>query len=437
MLSKKITEYLTKTNSTIFSIYAIVVSFSTYTCMYAFRKPFAVATFEGLSYWGMDYKTLLIISQVIGYTLSKFLGIKVISEMTSNRRIILLIIFIVIAEIALFLFSITPSPYNIFMLFLNGLPLGMIWGIVFSFLEGRKVTELLGAGLSVSFIFASGFVKSVGKMVIDYWGVTEFQMPFITGIIFFIPILFFSYLLSLIPPPTAEDEKLRTERVPMNSKDRKEFFKRFAYGIIVLTVIYMFLTAFRDLRDNYVANIWTDLGYTNTPMIFTATEIPITIIVLVVMGSLILIEENMRALLINHVIILFGIILIGLSTLLYQYDLISPILWIVLGGLGLYLGYVPFNCIIFDRFIATYKTAANAGFLIYIADSFGYLSSVGVLLYKNFSYSEVNWLDFFVDTSYTISFFGALLTIISILYFLNRRKNSVKSNANYIKQYEY
>jgi len=405
--------------------------------MYAFRKPFAVATFEGLGYWGVDYKTLLIISQVIGYTLSKFIGIKIISEMTSQKRVLYLLVLIIMAEVALFLFSITQAPYNIIMLFFNGLPLGMIWGIVFSFLEGRKVTELLGAGLSVSFIFASGFVKSIGRMTIDYLGVSEFQMPYVTGAIFFLPILFFSYLLSLIPPPTEEDEKLRTERVPMDASSRKEFFKKFASGIVILTLIYMFLTAFRDLRDNYIANILNELGFNDTPLIFTATEIPITIIVLMVMGSLILIKDNVKALLINHYMILLGIILIGASTLFYELGIISPIMWIVLGGLGLYLGYVPFNCIIFDRFIATYKTAANAGFLIYIADSFGYLSSVGILLYKNFGYANINWLSFFIDTSYVVSIFGAVLAIISIFYFRGRKSSSSKSQNKLIKQYEY
>ena len=67
---------------------------------------------------------------------------------------------------------------------LNGLPLGMIWGLVFSYLEGRRQTELLGAGLSVSFIFSSGVVKSVGKVLMQDFGVTQMWMPFLTGLIF-------------------------------------------------------------------------------------------------------------------------------------------------------------------------------------------------------------------------------------------------------------
>ena len=40
-----------------------------------------MATFEGQSFWGIKYQTLLIISQGLGYMASKFYGIKFISEL--------------------------------------------------------------------------------------------------------------------------------------------------------------------------------------------------------------------------------------------------------------------------------------------------------------------------------------------------------------------
>ena len=97
-------------------------------------------------------------------------------------------------------------------------------------------------------------------------------------------------------------------------------------------------------------------------------------------------------------------------------------------GLGSYLGYVPFNCILFDRFIATYRTVANAGFLIYIADSFGYLSSIGVLLYKNFGQSDISWYEFFVQFSYYMAGFGLILTLASLIYF-SRQKTEPQPNT--------
>lgn len=421
-MSTALRHWLARQNQLVFSLYAVIAAFSTYACMYAFRKPFTAAAFEGVLYWGLELKTLLIIAQVLGYTMSKFMGIKVVSEMTPNRRAITILMLVGIAEVALLFFWLVPGKLRILFLFLNGLPLGMVWGLVFAYLEGRKNTELLGAGLSVSFIVSSGIVKSVGTWLMLQFGVSEFAMPFWTGLIFMLPLVFFTWLLNHLPPPTPDDEALRVKRVPMNGRERMAFFKEFAVGIIMLTLVYMFLTAFRDLRDNYALEILAAIGFVDNAAIFTQTEFPIAVIVLVVMASIMLIKDNRKALMVNHYIIGGGILLIGLSTFAFQSGWISAYIWMVSVGLGSYLGYVPFNCILFDRFIATYRTVANAGFLIYIADSFGYLSSVGVLLYKNFGHSDISWYDFFVQFCYVMSVFGILLTIASLIYFSKQKK---------------
>src|SRR3954462_8571641 len=80
----KITGWLKSTSSVWFALYATGAAFCLYTCVYAFRKTFSVATFEGLAYAGVSYKVWLVIFQVIGYALSKFIGIKVISEIKAH-----------------------------------------------------------------------------------------------------------------------------------------------------------------------------------------------------------------------------------------------------------------------------------------------------------------------------------------------------------------
>ncbi len=69
-----------------FSLFCTAAALVTYMSMYAFRKPLSAATFEGLTYWGMDYKIIALISQVAGYTCSKFLGIRVVSSMRPSCR---------------------------------------------------------------------------------------------------------------------------------------------------------------------------------------------------------------------------------------------------------------------------------------------------------------------------------------------------------------
>jgi MFS family permease len=413
----KITSWLAGQNRAISTLYISLAAFLTYACMYGLRKPFTVAEFQGLTFWGMDFKALLIISQVIGYALSKFIGIKVISEMRRNYRAVSIVILTGISECSLILFSIVNPPFNLIFLFLNGLPLGMIWGLVFAYLEGRRTTEILGTILSISFIVSSGFVKSIGKIMMTYFHLSDFQMPWITGIIFYIPLIVLVWLLDKTPDPTAEDELFRTKRVPMDKKQRKRIFSEFAAGLIMLTIAYMLLTIYRDLRDNFAVDIWRSLGYANNSMVLTWSELPIAIIVFIVMSSVMLIKNNKQAFIINNYIILSGFLIIGLSTLALKGGIINPPVWMILLGLGTYLGYLPFNCLLFDRLIAAFGSAANAGFFIYLADSFGYLGSVGTLIFKNLSSKELSWFSFMMTTSYGMAIAGAILISFSIIYF--------------------
>jgi len=403
-------------------LFAAIVAFLTYSCMYAFRKPFTSATFEGVTAFGVSYKILLVVAQLIGYTLSKFLGIKLIAEMKNHRRAISIIGLIGMAWLSLLFFGFVPQPYNIVFLFLNGLPLGLIWGLVFSYLEGRKATEFMGAVLTVSFIFSSGLVKSVGKWLVVDIHVSEFWMPFFTGLIFILPIILFVFLLEQIPPPTAEDIALRTERLPMTAQQRKEFVMSFLPGIILLVITYIGLSVIRDFRDSFAADIWKEAGFEKSPAIFTTTEIPTSIIVLAMMSFLILVKDNFKALVINHIMVVTGFGMAILSTFLFSTHVISAVPWMIFNGLGLYMGYVPFNCMMFERMIASFKRPANVGFLMYIADSFGYLGSIGVLFYKEFGQHNISWIRFFSLMIYLVCSTGIVFTIFSQLYF-NRKKH--------------
>ena len=434
MYSQRLRSWLQQANGTTFSIYAIVAAFSTYFCMYAFRKPFSAGIYGDIDpVFGIDYKIVLIITQVIGYTLSKFIGIKVVAEIKPGQRVLGILLLIGCAELALLLFGMVPTPYNFIFLFFNGLPLGMIWGLVFSFLEGRRFTEVLGAGLASSFIVSSGVVKAVGLHTINSWGVSEVWMPFVTGLIFVLPLLFFVWLLGHLPPPTEEDVKLRTERVPMAREDRIRYFKTFAIGLTLLVIVHTLLTAYRDFRDNFAINILSALEYVDSATgevtnygaraeNLALSEIPIAFGVLIALGFLMAIRNNRTAFNVVHLIIFVGIALAGLSTIGFQMGLIDPYVWFILVGLGLYLGYVPFQCILFERMIALFKEKANAGFLIYIADATGYLGSVLVLLYKNFGAADLSWLDFFIQASYVLAIVGCGLMIVSFFYFYRKSR---------------
>lgn len=405
----------------LFTICALIAAFFTYSCMYAFRKPFTAATYDDLFFLGVHYKIWLITSQVAGYTLSKFIGIKLVSEMKHERRAVSILVVIGMAWFSLFLFAVTPKPYNIIWMFFNGLPLGVIWGLVFSYLEGRRMTELLGAGVAVSFIFSSGFVKTVGKFLMLNYDIPIFWMPFITGSIFIIPLVISVCLLNQLPNPNHKDIEQRTIRVPMTKTERKEFLNQFITTIIPFTLTYIFLTILRDIRDNFAAEIWNELGQGNAPAIFTTSEIPIGFGVLFVVSLMVLIKNNLKALNTSIALVIVGMLINIIATSAFQTNLIGGVTWMILVGFGLYLGYITYHAFLFERFIAAFQYVSNIGFIFYIADAFGYLGSVSTFLLKNFFSPELSWTSFFSSLTYSLSSLGILLCIIS--YFVIKEKH--------------
>lgn len=428
-----VSRWLDRAPAPLFTAYVVMAAFSTYFCMYAFRKPFAVGTFEGevaLPLAGaLSLKSLYVIAQVLGYAASKFLGIKVVSEMPAGRRALAIVGLVGASEVALLLFGVVPAPWAAVCLVLNGLPLGMIWGLVFGFVEGRQTSDLMGAGLASSFIVASGFVKTVGKWLMER-GVSETWMPAATGALFFPLLLLFVLMLAQVPPPTAADEAARTKRAPMDATARRRFFRAYAPGLVALVALYVLLTAYRDFRDNFAREIWDALGYADTPTILTTAELPVAFGALVAVGLVMAVRENRKALMVVHGLMFGAAILLGVSTLLFALGLLDPAVWMIAVGLGLYVGYVPFNCVLFDRLIAAVGSVATAGFLIYVADAFGYLGSVALLLYRDLVQPDLSWLDFFLGFSYVTAAICGALYLFSAGYFWQRTQPHVHDGAS-------
>jgi Family of unknown function (DUF5690) len=421
-VNSKLQRSLERANPVLFSTFAGLAGFAAYFSMYAFRKPFSVAIFGSVPGWhfALDYKIALVLAQVLGYAVSKMIGVKFIAEVMPNKRAAAIVVLIFVSWLALLLFAVVPAPWNVCAMFLNGLPLGLIWGLVFGFMEGRRTSEVLGAILCASFIVSSGAVKSVGKLLMDGWHISPFWMPAAVGALFF-PLLGLSvWGLSQLPPPSARDESERVRRAPMDSAARARLLGRYGVGIVLLVLSYVLTTAIRDFRDNFAAEIWTALGFGQTAAVFTASELPVAVLSLTVLGVIIVVRDNVKALLVIHGVVFAGLLLLGLSTLAFRAGLLSPLAWMILNGAGLYMAYVPFNAMLFDRLIAASGTVGTAGFLIYIADASGYLGSCALLMWRNFGLVELNWLQVFTASAYGASIIGMILMGLSAIYFLRK-----------------
>lgn len=422
-MPRKLSEIINRSsfNQTLF---ASVTAFLTYLCFYPFRRAYTAATYEDLVFAGVNFKILIITAQVLGFAVSKGLGIKYVSEMLPEKRSRNLLIMISLSLICYLFFGLISAPYNLFFIFLASLPLGMVYGTILGFLEGRKTTDLLVAVLTASFIMGSGFAKSIGKWVMTSLEVSQFWMPFVACTIMIVPFGICVWLMGQIPPPTEEDKENRTERKPMQRADRKAFIKEFALSMTIFVVSYVVLTTFREFRDNFTPEIWKLLGYGNNSAIFTQTETPIAIIVLLMMASLRWVQNNYKAFVIIQVLMLAGGVLIGVSTLLFQQKILSPVAWLTTLGLGVYMAYAMCNSLYFERMIATFKKSGTVGFLITFADYYAYMGSILVLFYKNFFQKSINYLDFFIILSYCVSIIYVILVIFSMWSLSVKKKNT-------------
>ncbi len=412
-MTKNLSKFIARSEFN-FTLFASITAFFTYMCFYPFRRAYTAATYEDLAFLGINFKILIITAQVLGFAVSKGLGIKYVSEMLPANRSRNLLIMIALSWICYFFFALVPAPFNLLFIFMASLPLGMVYGTILGFLEGRKSTDLLVAVLTASFIMGSGFAKSIGKWVMTSLEVSQFWMPFVACAIMIVPFGFCTWLMGKIPPPNEADIENRTERKPMQKADRQAFIKEFSLSLTIFVISYVLLTTFREFRDNFTPEIWKLLGYGNNSAIFTQTETPIAITVLLMMAAMRWVQNNYKAFIIVQILMLAGGVLIGVSTLLFQQKILSPVTWLTTLGLGVYMAYSMCNSLYFERMIATFKKSGTVGFLITFADYYAYLGSILVLFYKNYFQKSINYLDFFIMLSYCISVIYVILVALSM-----------------------
>lgn len=405
-------------------VWAIIATFGAYFCMYMYRKPFSAATFEDLTFMGMAYKPIALISQVLGYTVSKFVGIKVISELSPGKKVSYYLGMIAVAEFALILFGITPAPFNVVWLFLNGLPLGMVFGLVLSSLEGRMRTEALTACLCASFVIADGVAKSSGLWLIGQ-GVTEQWMPAATGVMYLPGIILFGWMLSRISPPSTADVEARSERTQMDKTARREFFRKFGFGLTLLITTYALVGVLRGVRSDFSREIWEAMGTKVDASLFSRSELIVALSVLLVIGFLVVIRDNAKAFQAGLWLSGSGLGIVILSLLGRQTGLLDPFLFIVVIGFGLYLPYIAIHATVFERLIAYTREKATIGYLMYVADAVSYAALVGVFLLKNFGKADAaQVLPFFLGLSWLVAIAGILMLIPTAKFFSARGRNS-------------
>ena len=399
-------------------ILAMSAAFLVYYCMYAFRKPFGAATWEG-NFFGtpIGIKTSLAVSQIIGYALAKLIGTWICSGVKYDQILSVLLGCILMALASLFALPYV-GEYMFVAMFFNGLALGMIWGFVMRPLEGRRMTEMLIAGLCVSFIIASGDVKSTGKWIMGTDAFVQgFEgnpawMPFLTAMMYFPFLVLGTLVLFNLPRPTESDRELRSERTSMVSADRMNFVRHHLGLLIPLAVVYFFLTAYRDFRDTFQAEIFEILGITEANA-FSTTERYVAFGVVAVLSIFVFIRDSKAALVVFHLVVVGGLVTCGVATLALQAGVLSGYWWMVLAGLGAYICYIAFHCIVFERMVAYTRTPGNAVFAMMIFDFVGYVAAILFMIVADY-FDDSNQLEVLVKLTWILTIAGALATLFSM-----------------------
>lgn len=69
----------------------------------------------------------------------------------------------------------------------------------------------------------------------------------------------------------------------------------------------------------------------------------------------------------NLAVNLFSGIFLLIITVLLMLDNFDPVYWMILSGFAMYLPYIIFHTVYFERWIAYFKIKSNIGFLMYIS----------------------------------------------------------------------
>ena len=387
-----------KLSDLLFILWAGGAALLSYSLVYALRKPFTAATFDGLEAFGLDYKVLVTIIQILGYLIAKFIGIKLISELKRENRLKFILVSIAVAELSL--------------------SLGCMWGVIFSFIEGRRTTDILASLLGISIVISSGTAKSIGLFVMNTLNVSEFWMPALIGA-FALPLLaLLGYSLTRLPQPTEQDIEQKSHRVTLNGRQRKELFIDFMPFLILLFVANLMLVVLRDIKEDFLVKIIDMSGHSS--WMFAQVDTVVTLIILALFGAMVFVRSNIKVL-----VVLLGLVVMGTATMSFvsfNYDSLQldAITWLFVQSLCLYVAYLCFQSIFFDRFIACFKIKGNVGFFIVTIDFIGYTGTVLVLMFKEFAHTEINWLEFYNLLSGYVGLICTVAFTCSMIYLIQR-----------------
>jgi hypothetical protein len=209
----------------------------------------------------------------------------------------------------------------------------------------------------------------------------------------------------------------------MTATQQQQFLRDHGPILIPFVTIYGIFTIMRDFRDNFTAEMLIENGAYSRE-IFTNMELAVSLVLLCLIPLFSWIKNHQVALNTTTVSIIIGVLTSIAATILFGQQRLSIVGLLMFTGGGFYLGYILINISVMDRIVGFSGESGNSGFLIYIADSVGYLFSLIISSFALLNKLDtVRWTSLYLDL---ITVGSCLIFILALFipYQLQKKKSS-------------
>ncbi|CAK8990004.1 unnamed protein product [Durusdinium trenchii] len=297
--------------------------------------------------------------------------------------ILLMMLFLSMALAALA--GLLPIPIlQVLCIFGSSFVSSFLYGGIVTYLEGRRSTEILLASISASLVFA-GTVSRACAAELLHWGVPPRLMPLLLGSVSFLLAAFLLVETARAPPPSRADVAARSARTAMPPSKQWEFVRENLLGVVATIGIWACMAGLRSFRDFYTQQIFAAALKDDSPSskVYVLADVPGAILSFISLVMMSWVSNNQRALFLMLLTNVSGLFLMAACTYLFRHHELPGMAWILIYSAAFYAAYSVLNAPLNERIFAVTRAEGTCSFLIYASDFFGYVVTIGLLMYQS------------------------------------------------------
>jgi hypothetical protein len=374
-----------------------------------------------ISYWnGTNTKEYLGIATSSAMCIGMFMGIYFISKTDEKYRKIMLLSSMIILCWLPGLTFITEIDWIIILgKFIGTLPEGIFSGIIVTYLEGRKKTDIYTGAYYLGSMLGRPASNTIGTYLSNVVGTK--WVPVSISALSFVPLLIVTLLITAIPKPSSDDKMTKCER-KINMANAKYFWWYFSFGIMGIIVTSGTIFGWRTYRDYFTIEIYSqELGYNPQPWVYFMTDMPGVIVPLIMFIYLNKIRSNTTAFVSLTIYILVAVTIVFFICMIAVFDNANPYVFLIMTALASYM-LIPTIFPLFDRLVAISKAEISTLYLKNLSDGFNNLFAT-IILVLTMSIPFNLQLEIYEYYGMIIGGFDIIIFILSIAFIYLRIKD--------------